>query len=188
MAQIRGVLLNAWFTFFKLRYGDLAVTAALDALGPDDRRILSTPFLASSWYPYDMVSVLRRMTKELAGTGDRNLSGEIGRFMAQYTFTGIYNSLLAADPIKQVEKAAWMEGFFLSGAGSVDTEILGPTSCAMKFTYESEMTPARSICENLKGFWLSMIELSGGRDVSGEHTACVLEGADSCEFRFDWTI
>ena len=188
MAQIKGVLLNAWMTFLKLRYGDLAVAAALDLVSPDDRRVLSVPFLASSWYSYDMVDVLRRMTRELAGDSDKDLPAQIGRFMAQHAFRGIYHSLLIEDPIKQVEKAAWMEGFFFNAACSVETEILGPTSCAMRCAYERGIKPARPICDSVTGFWLGMIELTGAREVAGRHTRCVLDGAECCEFKFDWRV
>ena len=188
MAQIKGLLLNAWMTFLKLRFGDLALASALDLVSPEDRRFLSVPFLASSWYAYDMVDVLRRTTAELAGDGDLNLPEEIGRFMAQHTFTGIYRSLIAADPITQVEKAAWMEGFFLNAACNVETEITGATSCALRCTYESGVKPRRAICGGLTGFWLEMIELSGANGVTCHHTRCVLDGGDCCEFKFEWQV
>ena len=188
MAQIKGLLLNAWMTFLKLRFGDLAVASALDLASAEDRRLLSVPFLASSWYAYGLVDVLSRTTTELAGDADRNLPEEIGRFMAQHAFTGIYRSLIAADPIKQVEKAAWMEGFFLNAAYNVETEITGPTSCTMRCTYESAVKPFRAICGSLTGFWLEMIELSGANSVTGDHTRCVLDGGDCCEFKFEWRV
>ena len=188
MAQIKGLLLNAWMTFLKLRYGDLAVASALDLVSPDDRRMLSFPFLASSWYAYDMVQILMRVTNELAGEGHDHLAEEIGRFMAQNAFTGIYRSLMTEDPIKQVEKAAWMEGFFLNAACNVETEITGVTSCTVRCTYEAGVTPSRSLCDSLTGFWLEMLELSGARGVAGRHCRCVLDGADCCELKFDWQV
>ena len=186
MAQIKGLLLNAWITFLKLRYGDLAVASALDLVSPDDRRMLSFPFLASSWYAYDRVHVLVRMTNELAGEGDLSLPEEIGRFMAQHAFTGIYRSLMTEDPIKQAEKAAWLEGFFLNAACQVETELTGPTSCTVRCTYETGVEPTRSLCGSLTGFWLEMLELSGAHRVAASHARCVLDGGDCCEFKFDW--
>src|SRR5215212_674358 len=98
MAQIKGILLKAWKDFLKNRYGDAAVQDALNSLDAEDRMLLSPIFLPSGWYPYSTLHSLRKLTRPLVTPSDKNLSVEIGRFMAEYVFTGVYRSLLEKDP------------------------------------------------------------------------------------------
>ncbi|HWC77350.1 MAG TPA: hypothetical protein VG778_07805, partial [Blastocatellia bacterium] len=153
MAEIKGVLLNAWMTFLKNRYGDEAVANAMGTLDSMDRSRLSGAFLPSSWYPYDTLHTLRKLTKPLATSADRHLAAEIGAFMAEHAFTGVYKSLLERDPIKQVRKFAWIGEFFFNEARTLETEITGDTSCVVRYRYEKDATPTRAICESLGAFW-----------------------------------
>ena len=186
MAEIKGVLLTAWMTFLKNRYGDQTVASALTGLSTEDRLRLSSQFLPSSWYSYDTLHTLRQLTRKLAGPTDRNLSGEIGRFMAEYTFTGVYRSFLANDPIKQVTKFEWIREFFFKEARTLETEITGDTSCSVRYHYEHGAAPTRAICESLASFWSRTLELAGAARVNWAHPQCIVKGDRLCEFTFKW--
>src|SRR5713226_4173854 len=112
MAEIKGVLLNAWMAFLNDGYGAEAVSGAVKKLAPADQRLLASRFLDSSWYKYDNLHALRRLTRPLVGASGQNLSIEIGRFMADYVFTGVYRSFLVRDPVEQVKKFSWIGEFF----------------------------------------------------------------------------
>ena len=186
MAEIKGILLNAWMDFLKNRYTEQAVSQALSTLSVEDRLLFSSRFLASSWYPYNTLQALRRLTRPLVTPADQHLSVEIGRFMAEYVFTGVYRSLLVKDPIKQVEKFSWIRDFFFNETRKLETEIDGNSRCLVRYRYEPGTKPTRAICESLGGFWSKTIELAGASHVRSSHRKCVTEGGSCCEFAFEW--
>lgn len=186
MSEIKGILLNAWVKFLNERYGSEAVAGALGNLSPEDRRLVPGKFLDASWYPYDSLHALRKLTKPLVTRSDGDVTGEIGRFMAQHAFTGVYRSLLARDPITQVQKFTSIGEFFFHDARTLETEIHGPVSCLVRYRYQSGAKPTRAICASLRGFWSRSIELAGATKVTASHPKCVAAGANCCEFLFDW--
>lgn len=187
MAEIKGILLNGWVKFLKDRYGDEAFSNALEGLSPEHRRLVPALFLDASWYPFDALHALRKLTRPLVTRESGDITVEIGRFMAQHAFTGVYRPLLAHDPIKQVQKFTSIGEFFFREARTLETEITGPASCLVRYRYEAGATPTRAICASLSGFWSRSIELAGASKVKASHPKCVAAGADCCEFAFEWS-
>ena len=185
MAEIKGILLNGWVKFLNERYGQESVTRALGTLSPEDRKLVPMSFLDASWYPYETLHVLGRLTRPLAKSNS-DLANEIGRFMAEHAFTGVYRSLLAHDPIKQVEKFSSIGAFFFRQTRTLETEITGPASCLVRYRYEAGAKPTRGTCGSLIGFWSRSIELAGASNVTATHPKCFAAGADCCEFLLDW--
>jgi len=186
MAEIKGVLLNGWMKFLKDRYGEEAVAKAISALSPEDRRLIPGKFLDASWYPYESLHALGKLTRPLVTRADSDIAGEVGRFMAQHAFTGVYKTLLAHDPIKQVEKFASIGAFFFRETRTLETEITGPASCLVRYRFEAGAKPTRAICASLSGFWSRSIELAGASKVTASHPKCFAAGSDCCEFLFKW--
>ena len=185
MAEIKGVMLNAWMVFLKDRYGEQAIADKIKSLNAEDRLLFSSLFLPSTWYKYETLHALRRLTQQLATPADQNLSVEIGRFMAEYVFTGVYRSFLVKDPAKQLKKFSWIGDFFFQEARKLETEIISEARYLVRYRYEPGATPTRSICESLTGFWSRTLELSGVSKVKSTHPTCVTRGANYCEFIFD---
>ncbi len=186
MAEIKGVLLTAYVSLLKNRYGEQAVAEVLETLDAEDRLLLSKSFLPSSWYPYSTLHALRKLTRSLKTPADHNLSVEIGRFQAEYVFTGVYRSFLVKDPLKQVEKFSWIKDFFFKDARKLETETFGENRCLVRYTYEAGAKPTRAICESLGAFWSKTLELAGAAKIKSTHIKCVASGADYCEFIFEW--
>jgi len=186
MAEIKGVLLNGWMAFLNDRYGAETVSGAVKRLAPEDQRLLASRFLDSSWYKYDTLHALRRLTRPLVGASGQNLSIEIGRFMAEYVFTGVYRSFLVRDPVEQVKKFSWIGEFFFREARKLETEVKSDSHCLVRYRYEAGAAPTRAICESLVGFWSRTIEMSGAPRVKANHVTCVARGAPCCEFVFEW--
>ena len=186
MAEIKGILLKAWVDFLKNRYGEHAVSEVLGGLSAEDRMLLSPIFLPSSWYPYSTLHALRKLTRPLVTPADRDLAVLIGRFMAEYVFTGVYRSLLVKDPVKQVEKFLWIRDFFFRDANTLETEIISQSRCLIRYRYETGAKPTRAICESLSGFWGMTLELAGASAIKTSHPKCLTTGGDCCEFLFEW--
>src|SRR5438105_7543556 len=104
MAEIKGVLLNAWMELLQKRYGEPAVSQAFTAVSRKDPSLRSAFFLPTNWYPYSALEGLRQVTRALATPSAPILSVAVGRYMAEYVLTGVYRALLVKDPIKQLEK------------------------------------------------------------------------------------
>ena len=187
MAEIKGILLNGWVKFLKDRYGEEAVAKAIGNLSPEDHRLVPALFLDASWYQFDALHALRKLTRPLVKPADGDITVEIGRFMAQHAFTGVYKPLLAHDPIKQVQKFTSIGEFFFREARKLETEITGPASCLVRYRYTAGAKPTRAICASLTGFWSRSIELAGASKVKASHPKCVAAGSDCCEFAFEWT-
>jgi hypothetical protein len=186
MAEIKGILLTAWMDFLKARYSAQALTAAINNLDSAENLLVSAPFLASSFYPYSSLYALRKLTRQVATPADKNLSVEIGRIMAEHVFTGAYRTLVAKDPLKQVEKISWVKDFFFKDSLILETEVLGESRCLVRYRYDAGAKPTSSICESLKGFWSKTLELSGATGLKATHPTCATKGAKCCEFIFDW--
>lgn len=187
MAEVKGILLNGWVKFLKDRYGEEAFAKALAGLSPEDRRLVPALFLDASWYPFDALHALRKVTRPLVTRADADITGEIGRYMAQHAFTGVYRPLLAHDPIRQVQKFTTIGEFFFREARTLETEITGPASCLVRYRYHAGAKPTRAICASLSGFWSRSIELAGASKVKASHPKCFAAGSDCCEFVFEWT-
>jgi hypothetical protein len=186
MAEIKGILLTAWMDFLKARYGAEAVAEVITSMDADDRLLLSAPFLASSFYPYSSLYALRKLTRPFATAADKNLAVEIGRIMAEHVFTGPYRTLVAKDPVKQVEKISWVKDFFFKDSLILETELLGESGCLVRYRYDAGAKPTGSICESLKGFWSKTLELAGAAKLEASHPTCATKGAHCCEFVFTW--
>jgi len=188
MAQIKGILLNGWVKFLKDRFGEEAVANGLSALSAEDRRLVPNMFLDASWYAFDSLHALRKLTRPLVQPQHGDITVEIGRYMAQHAFTGVYKPLLANDPVKQVQKFTSIGEFFFREARKLETEMTGPASCLVRYRYEADAKPTRAICASLTGFWSRSIELAGASKVKASHPKCFSAGADCCEFAFEWAI
>src|SRR5258708_1076570 len=148
MAQIKGVLLNAWMDLLKSRYGERAVSQAFTTVSREDPALFSSFFLASNWYPYSSLDALRKVTRTLATPTSPVLSEEVGRCMAEYVFKGVYRTLLVKDPIKQIEKFGSINEFFFQDTYELETSVTGENSCVVRYHYAEGTKPTRSICES----------------------------------------
>ena len=186
MAEIKGVLLNAWMELLKKRYGEQAVSQAFNAASRNNPSMLSSFFLPTNWYPYSTLDGLRQVTRALATPTAPILSVEVGRYMAEYVFTGVYRSLLAKDPIKQLEKFLSIKEFFFQDTHELETEMTGESRCLVRYRYKPGTKPTRAICESLGGFWSKALDLAGASNTQFTHPNCLLNGGPCCEFALEW--
>lgn len=185
MAEVKGVILNAQSLFLKTCYSDAELQQATAALAPDDAALLKPRYLDAGWYPYQSLVALRRLMRALPqrpGSGP----ADVGAFIAEHAYTGVYQGLLAKDPAKLVGNMAWLHNLVYRDMNALDARITGDGSCAMVYRYESGVRPTRAVCQSLIGFWGKVLELATGAKASGAHPACVCEGAERCEFTFAW--
>jgi hypothetical protein len=187
MAEIKGIILNAWMEFLKERFGKKSFTDTIQTLNPEDRSLLQTQILAFKWYPYHIIYSLGKLTYKLS-QNERNIFMQIGRFTAKYVFNGAYHILLEKDPIKQVKKFSWIGEVFYKDTRELKYEFFGETKCLVRRDYLPGLTSTVNNCESVIGFWAQTLELSGADNVRASHPKCVAKGANCCEFMFEWEL
>lgn len=185
MAEVKGVLVNAMRAFLRERYGNDAVQRAAGTLAPDDAALIQRKFLDSSFYPYATMVALRRLTRAVAPDA-RSTPDELGAFIAEYVFKGVYKPLLPASPVAMVEKMSWVKDFFYRDTDKIEAHMTGGSSCVVTYQYEEGIRPTHAVCKSTAGFWGRTLELAGATKVRREHPACIADGAERCQFTFSW--
>jgi hypothetical protein len=186
MPEVKGVLIMGRLAFMKERFGETAVESAIARLNPEDRAALSTPFLPSTWYPLEALRLLDRLTKLCPDSG-QSKSTEIGKAVAQYICTGVYKSMVAPDPIKQVGRISWVGDMLYRNYRHCESKLTSKSACVVTYIYDKGVMPTPGMCKSTTGFLIRLMELSGADRVTGIHDKCVGNGADRCEFRLAWT-
>ena len=188
MAEVKGVQLKGSLDFLRARFGEEAVNEAMSKLPAEDRVLLPAVMLDSNWYPYDVWRAVRHLSALLIPKGESgtDFPYQLGRHMARYAFTGVYETFLEYSPAKQVAKFAWIKDFFSKDARRVEAQMLDDHSCQVRYIYEAGAVPTRSTCLSNMGFWDETLEMAGAEKVTSEHRNCVLDGGESCDFHFTW--
>jgi predicted hydrocarbon binding protein len=177
-------MLNAWLSFLKDRYGDEAVGGAIGKLAPQDKLQLEKTILDSSWYPIEATRVLSKLQSVLDGKVDISL--EMGRYMAEYVFTGVYRMFLTRDPLSQGKKIVQASNYFYRDVHKLEVDVTGPVSCTVRYRL-AKGKPSIATCNTRKGWWARALELAGAISVNITHPQCRARGQEVCEFLVEWS-
>jgi hypothetical protein len=184
-AEVRGILVSSMKAYLNKTYGTDSIERGLTSLSPEEQSLIQRRFLDASFYPYETMVALRHLMRALA-TGHKGAADELGTFLADSVFTGVYKPLLAKDAQAMVAKIPWVKDFFYRDFEKVEASMTGPSSCLLIYRYEEELRPARAVCRSLGNFWARTLQLAGGTKVTFSHDVCICDGADHCEFSFRW--
>ena len=186
MAEIKGVLLNAQTLFLRNHFNEIELEQAKGTLTPQAAALLKPKYLDAVWYPYETSVALRHLMRALPLRRELD-PVNVGAFIGQHTFTGVYSSLLANDAAKLVTNMPFLHGLVYRDWCALEPRLSGERSCAIVYGQMSEgVKPSRAVCQSLIGFWAKVLELGIGTPVSGAHPSCVCEGQPRCEFTFAW--
>lgn len=184
MAQVKGSLINAWKNFLKERYGEENVTKAVQGLAVDDKALLESPVLDSSWYPMELQKTMGRLTKTLAPPTDKKMGEELGRYTADYIHTKVYRNLLEGNA-KKAQAFAWFDDILYKDLRKCTTEAIDQTSYRIRYEYP-DVKPTPGQCESVKGYLTRQNELRGRKQVTCVQQKCMAKGAECCEFLVQW--
>ena len=186
MAEIKGVLLNAQTIFLKNRYSEADLERAKATLDPRLAALLKAKYLDSAWYPYETAVALRHLMRSLPNADELD-PAVIGAFIAEHTFTGVYESLLSKYASKLVANMGLLHSLVYRDFNELESRLTGERSCAVSYRRTAmDVKPARAICRSLIGFWSKVLELGTGATVTGAHPSCVCDGQPRCEFTYAW--
>ena len=188
MAEIKGVQLKGALTFFSEQYGEDALNEAIAQLSAEDRALLPPKFFDSNWYPYDTWRALRRIAGILrTGSEPPDQAIRYGKYIAEYLLTGVYQSLVAKDPRRQVNRFNAIHDFFYKDTATIVVKQEGESVCSVEYSYTPAVKPVPSTCMSTMGFWMRVLELSGASTVKASHPTCLCKGEKYCLFRYDWS-
>jgi hypothetical protein len=163
--EVKGVQVRAAYMFMKERYGERRVEAALEALAHEDRVLMPNLLLDSNWYPHTAWRAIRRISRAIDPGAGKDFTIDMGKYMAEYSFKGVYKSLLSSDPGKQVEKFQWIHEFFYRNVCRIEASVVAKNSAVVAYHYEKGVKITGATCLILMGFWTRTLELSGGTQV-----------------------
>jgi len=154
-------------------------------VSPETAKILGSPILPVSWYPFRAMIEADRAIAAVAGTRDEKaLIRELGRYSAQINLTTNYKVYNREDPHAFFLSAAQLHAHFLD-FGREDYEKTGPTSCRMtKLDYPCY---SKVFCWSALGYYERATALQGGTDPAAEETECMCRGARACRFEIRWS-
>ena len=183
--QVRGSALRSRLVWAKEQYGTHGLSQLEKELSPAGRNVLHEQPDPRAWYNFPLFVELGTVMDRLWGAGDLALNIELARFGAHVGTSWLYQPFIRLGSIDWVLARAsklWSElftaGAFLvkhePGQSRAEGEIVEFPATHMVLVY------------SCLGFSMGCIELSGGKNVSGEVVAARARGAERDLLRVAW--
>ena len=180
----KGFTLQGALAFVEECHGADARASVLKALDVESRGILSQPVLTSGWYPFRVQVALYEAIDRVLGDGDLSLCWEIGRFTCELEMTTIHKMFLKLASLELwVKSASLMWGRYYS-VGGLEVEGVGEEAGTIRVVDFDPLSKA--FCYDFGGWLHRTLELNKRREVSVEHSECVLDGATACRYVGNW--
>ena len=163
----------------------------LERLPPEDRRIVASHILPSSWYPYDTYARTLQVIYEKFGGGRPEGALNMGKFVGVLLLQGHYSLYLRpGDPAAtlRVFRTMW-QNFFNFGRTLYEAEEeTGEEDASGQVALGLEGFPdmPRPLCLMVQGVLLKSVELVGGVDPSVKEDSCAALGDRRCFFHVGW--
>jgi hypothetical protein len=163
----------------------------LEGLPPEDRRIITSRILPSSWYPYEVYARTLQIVYEHFFEGKPEGAINMGKFMAVFLLQGHYSLYLkAGDPAATLRafRTIWQNFFSFGRTLFEATEKLGDEDASNRIAMGLEAFPdiPRPLCLIVQGLLLKSVELAGGEDPTLQEESCAALGDGRCYFRVAW--
>lgn len=185
MSKVKGSNLLNRQRFVEVRFGPDAWDRVLDQLPEEDARTLSPRILASAWYSFELYNRLDDTICNVLADGDLNLCRLMGADSARRALSGTYRAYLRDGPEAILRRLALLHSTFYD-SGSMKVNHLGPGQCAIRLVYQPHST--RTNCLVAEGFYRTVVEICGGRDVQVSEGNCSAHGAPICLFNVRWAF
>ena len=183
--QVRGSALRARLQWIKEKHGAEGLVQLERELSAAGRYVLHEQVDPRAWYNFPLFVEVGTVMDRLWGTGDQSLSIELGRYGAHAGTPWLYQPFIRLGSVDWVLARAsklWGELFTAGafhvkhepGAARAEGEIVEFPSSHMVLVY------------SCLGFSMGCIELSGGKNVTGEVVAARARGAERDLVRVAW--
>jgi hypothetical protein len=185
MVSVKGTSIAGRREYVVRHFGEAKLRAVLAQL--KDREAaqrLEKAVLKSNWYSFDLFIDLTETIDRVLGFGDGRLIRKISAETAQEDLSGVYKIFFKHDPVHLFRKATQFFGSYYNSSGTLQVTKLADTAFeleVMKFE-----TPHWAHCETIIGWAQRAIELTGMKNVHGDHLECRGRGAQRCRMQISW--
>ena len=183
MSQVKGSNLQNRQSFVLDRFDDAAWQTVLAALPAPDAERLSPRILASAWYSFDLYNRLDHAICQVLNDGNLEICRVMGADSARRALSGTYRAYLKDGPEALLRRLALLHRTFYD-SGSMEVTHLSDGQCAIRAVYIPCST--RTNCLVAQGFYQTVVEMSGGRQVQVSEGNCSASGAPLCLFNVRW--
>jgi hypothetical protein len=183
--QVRGSALRSRLLWVKEQYGTQGLVQLERELSAAGRFVLHENVDPRAWYNFPLFVEIGTVMDRLWGNGELSLNIELGRYGARVGTPWLYQPFIRLGSIDWVLQRAsklWAElftaGAFLvkhePGQSRAEGEIVEFPATHMVLVY------------SCLGFSMGCIELSGGKNVTGEVVSARARGAERDLLRVSW--
>jgi uncharacterized protein (TIGR02265 family) len=184
--QVKGAVLVARRAFVLEDFGKEAWSRVLEALAPEDRKVLQGLILPSTWYPFDLNDRLDRAIVSALGGGSQRVFEAMGTRSAEENLAGPHKHFLApGDPAKFMTKAGRIYSFYYD-TGRREWEPSGPNAGILT-THNAE-TFSNTDCLTVIGWYKKALEMCGAKQVKMTEETCRAKGGQVCRYRVSWAL
>lgn len=148
-------------------------------------KVLKSPILPVSWYPFRALIETDRAIAAVAGTPDeKSLIRELGRYSARINLTTAYKVYIRDNPQEFFQAAGQLRAHFLDFGREEYTQS-GPTSCTISML--DCPCYSKVFCWSALGYYEQAAALQGGQHPEVVEEDCLCRGARSCRFAIRWS-
>lgn len=184
MANVKGTAINGRLQYVLRHHGPQALSDVLGSLGGKTAgHDLRHGALKSNWYPMSLFIALTQAIDRICGKGDGALYRQVAGQTAEDDLSTVYKVFFKfAKPSFIISKAAslWRQ-YYDTGQLHVTSQ---PGFCELELIDFGE--PSFVHCESVIGWAMRSIELTGAKNVKGEHVSCRDKGEKRCVLRVTW--
>lgn len=184
MSNYRGIAFLAAIKYINDKYGNDGFLKVLESLSPEDKEVITGKLNPVTLYPMKAYIGLLSAADKIFGKGDYALCGDIGRFEAGETFSGLYKVFLEVGNPQAVIRKASLAWRTLHDAGDLEIEQSNDKYVRGKITNFPDSHKA--FCNVLLGYFSKVLEMSGAKNLDVKETKCRVNGDDCCEFELKW--
>jgi len=182
--KIKGFGIKSVLKYIEENYGEEAFKNLKNKVRNELKEFLSIKIIPSEWYSFSNFVYLLEDIDKIFGTGDFKICKEIGKYNVRYELSTIHAILLKFITIEKILKTGsnlW-ERYF--NCGNLKVEILEKGKAIVRIYNFNPISKA--FCAELSGWMEEILKLAGAKSVFLNHSNCILNGKESCEFEAVW--
>lgn len=179
--QMKGIGFANVHCYVRTRHSDAKWAEVLAKLEEEDARIVAST-VAVGWYDVMLFARLLRVIDEVCGRGDLQLMGDVGKFEADQDLNRVlrvFMRVLSPLQILRVEGRLWSH-FQASGKWESHRVANGMDATLTDWAVD------QALCQELAGYLVRLMELTGAKDVRVLHATCRAKGSEKCVFQYRW--
>ena len=184
--EVKGNLFRSYRRYLLESFGPEAPAIVAEAMPTSSRGFVLDPPLSADWFSHEPLLHLQDAIEKTVFGGDAAKFFEMGIKVSGYDLKGPYKLFFKlATPSFVLTKTNLLYNFYFR-RGRFGVIELHATEKQGLLKLEGGRHPI-SMCHHAIGGWLSgALQLSGGREIDVQHTACQQLQGDQCHYRVRW--